>query len=370
MATRKAFVISAFEDRLSRFFSNHPGLCRFLGNLETKIFLDEIAVQTIDRPIYITGLARSGSTILLERLAAHEQTASHCYRDYPLTAVPLWWNWFLDRAAGSRAEPVERFHRDGIFITPRSPEAMEEILWMIFFPGCHRPSRSHVIDAHRRYPAFEKFYRDHVRKILFLRRGRRYLSKANYHVTRMAYLKKIFPDARFVISVRNPAGQIASLLRQHRLFCEQERRDGRILNYMRIAGHFEFGLDRRPVNTGCPKTVDRIRSLWKEGREVEGSALLWKSVYRHIVERLSSSDDLRASSIIVNHDDLRRFPEDMLAKIYAHCGLAVDGRFLRDQARRIIPFRDDDPSCFTPEESAAIDAETRDVYEKILGFAR
>lgn len=87
MTAGKAFTISAFEDRLSRFFSGRPGLCRFLGNLETKLSRDKIEDLSVDRPIYVTGLARSGSTILLELLAAHDQTAAHQYRDYPLACI-------------------------------------------------------------------------------------------------------------------------------------------------------------------------------------------------------------------------------------------------------------------------------------------
>ena len=365
MATQKAFAITAFEDRLSRFVSNHPGLCRMLGNLETKRFVDEIESRIIDRPIYVTGLARSGSTILLECLAAHEQTAAHCYRDYPLVCTPLWWNRLVDRSGPVGAEPVERFHQDGIYITPDSPEAMEEILWMMFFPDCHLSSRSNVIGPETDCPAFEKFYPDHVRKILFLRRGSRYLAKANYHVTRLEYLQRIFPDARFVIPVRDPIHHVASLSRQHRLFCAEEDKDRRVLNYMRVAGHFEFGLDRRPINTGCSKTVDRIRKSWKEGKEALGLALTWQSVYRYVIARLTANDNLRAATLIVDHDDFRRSPEDNLARIYDHCGLAVDKDFLANQSQKIFPVREGNPSFFSKADLDVIVAETLDVYEEI-----
>jgi hypothetical protein len=368
MTPEKAFAITAFEDRLSRFFAGRPGLCRHLGNLESKLFQDRIETLSIDRPIYVTGLARSGSTILLELLAAHEQTAAHQYRDYPLVCIPLWWNRFVDLAGSGGHEPVERFHRDGIMVTPRSPEAMEEILWMMFFPDCHEPSRSHVMDGRTRYPAFETFYRDHIRKILCLRKGSRYLAKANYHVTRLAYLKTVFPDARFVIPVRNPVAHAASLARQHRLFCEAEDRDPRVLNYMRIAGHFEFGLDRRSVNTGCDKTADRIRGLWNDGQEARGLGLLWASVYRYVADLLAADDDLRANAIVVNYDDFRRFPEKTLAKIYDHCGLAVDPEFLKEKAKAISPPRENRPIHFTREEQAVIEAETGEAYAAILRF--
>src|SRR3546814_13405511 len=73
-------------------------------------------------------------------------------------------------------------------------------------------------------PEFERFFRDHLRKLLWVRRRPRYLSKANYSVTRMAYLLTLFPDARFVLPLRDPAAHIASLVKQPRLFCQGARR--------------------------------------------------------------------------------------------------------------------------------------------------
>ena len=47
------------------------------GNLETKLLSENLEEIKIDRPIYITGLARSGSTLLLEILCKHRKFAHH-----------------------------------------------------------------------------------------------------------------------------------------------------------------------------------------------------------------------------------------------------------------------------------------------------
>ena len=65
---------------------------------------------------------------------------------------------------------------------------------------------------------FEEFYCNHIRKILLSQGGTRYLAKANYNISRMKYLSKLYPEARFVILVRDPPEHIASLIKQHRLF--------------------------------------------------------------------------------------------------------------------------------------------------------
>jgi hypothetical protein len=327
--------VSRLQDVLGRLVERYPDLMLRLGRWETDWASDSLAAQTVDRPIYVTGLARSGSTILLELLAAHPEVATHQYKDFPLISIPVWWNWFLDRASSSGAAPVERSHKDGIYVTPESPEAMEEVLWMAFFPHCHDPSVSNVLSEQDGAPEFEAFYRHHVRKLLMVRGGRRYLAKGNYNVSRLGFLRKLFPDACFVVPVRDPIGHIASLMKQHRLFCEEETRDPRVLAYMRRSGHFEFGLDRRPINFGSTDTVREIEELWRIGKEIEGWAIYWSSVYGFVADLIEGDPSLARQILLVHYDDLCGEPERTLGRLYRHCGLQVAEETLREQAARI-----------------------------------
>ena len=47
----------------------------------------------------------------------------------------------------------------------------------------------------------------------------RYAAKNNYNLTRMEYLLKVNPGAKFLLYIRNPVNHIASLMKQHRLLC-------------------------------------------------------------------------------------------------------------------------------------------------------
>jgi len=354
---------------LSTLAGRHPALLLRLGRWEASWAADELAGRTVDRPIYVTGLARSGSTVLLELLAAHEDVATHQYRDFPLISIPLWWNWFLDRASRRESEPVERAHKDRIAVTPQSPEAMEEVLWMSFFPTCHDPAVSNVLSEQDRAPEFEAFYRDHIRKLLLLRQGSRYLAKGNYNVSRLGFLRKLFPDACFVVPVRDPVGHIASLIKQHRLFCAEETRDSRILDHMRRSGHFEFGLDRRPINFGDSETVQQIQAHWQAGREVEGSALYWTSVYGFIADLLERDPAVADRALLIHYDDLCAEPDATLERLYRHCGLAVDEPTRREQAARIAA-----PTYYEPDlsddEIGMIRAATDATVARIQGLTR
>jgi hypothetical protein len=361
--------VSRLQDVLGKLVEGYPALFLRLGRWEADWADEALAAQAIDRPIYVTGLARSGSTILLELLAAHPDVATHRYKDFPLLQIPVWWNWFLDRASKRETAPVERAHKDRIQITPDSPEAMEEILWMAFFAKCHDPTVSNVLGEGDSAPEFEAFYRHHVRKLLLVRGGKRYLAKGNYNISRMGYLRKLFPDARFVVPVRDPVGHIASLMKQHRLFCDEETRDPRILDYMRRAGHFEFGLNRRPINLGDADTVRRIEALWQAGDEIEGWAVYWAAVYGFVADTIENDAAAARQTLLVDYEELCQEPQHVLARVYRHVELEIAAQTLQEQAARISA-----PSYyqsgFADDEIAVIREATEPTRLRIRGLVQ
>ena len=183
-ATERRLSVARWTDFLSGLQERHPAFWIRLGNLETRMLGEDVAGVPIEKPIWVTGLARSGTTILLELLARHPALVTHRYRDFPPVLTPWLWNWFVDRAATHDEEPAERAHADGILVTPESPEAFEEVIWMAFFRSLHDPRASAELTEETENAGFEDFYRDHMRKLLRLRGGRRYLAKGNYNLTR------------------------------------------------------------------------------------------------------------------------------------------------------------------------------------------
>jgi len=356
--------VSPFQDFLGRVVARYPAFVLKLGQLETRWLNHSLSTTKIDRPLYINGLARSGTTILLELLTSHPAVASHKYRDFPLVHMPYCWNWFVERSSSGSNEAVERAHKDRIFVSPESPEAMEEILWMAFFPRCHDPSVSQVLGAEDTYRDFEAFYCDNIRKLLIARKAGRYLSKGNYNVSRIGYVGRLFPDARFIIPVRDPTDHIASLMKQHRLFCEEEARNPKVLAYMQRAGHFEFGLDLRPINFGNLDTVLRIQRLWSGGDQVKGWAAYWASVYSFIADVFENDRSLAERMLIVDYNDLCEAPAEALRRIYSHCELEVEELTLKEQASRISAPTYYKP-VFSKVEKEAIEEETGRSVERI-----
>jgi Sulfotransferase family len=359
------FQVARWVDAVGGFVSRRPRLWIALGNFETRLMADEISATAIDRPIFISGLARAGSTILLEILAEYPDVVSHRYQDYPLVFTPFWWNRLLERMPKREVPPAERTHKDGIAVGPASPEAFEEVLWMAFFPHLHQAPHSDLLDDETRHPEFEAFYREHIRKLVRVRGGRRYLSKGNYNVTRLEYLLKLFPDARFVIPARDPVWHVASLMKQHALFCRGCDRHPEAVRHLQRVGHFEFGLDRRPINAGDPALLARITDAWRRGDEVAGWSLYWAHIYGYLADRLDANPALREAALVVRFEDMCRAPHETLQRALAHCRLDSTPSWLEDKAT-VIRFPSYYRPGFSPDELATIERHTA---ETALRFA-
>jgi hypothetical protein len=297
---------------------------RWLGDIETRVLGGELPVQRIERPVYVCGLARSGTTLLLEALAAAPDFTTHRYSDYPLLWTPYWWNWLRARLPLPAQTAVERAHRDRLTVTANSPEAFEEIFWMHFFPGRHDVAVNQVLDSASDNPAFADFYTAHIRKLLVVRQARRYLAKGNYNLTRIGYLRQLFPDARFVIAVREPHAHVASLVKQDGLFGAWARSDPAIATHLARCGHFEFGPHKRAVNVGDPEQAAEIQACYASGRVVEGYARQWASSYGWLLQALATDHDLARSCRWVRYEQLCQNPARTLRQVYAHAGLDGD----------------------------------------------
>lgn len=358
-----------FNISLSRYLTSEFVYCtrwlwKGLGRLETKTLGRKVEAQSVEAPVYIAGMARSGSTILLKVIASHPDVATHQYRDFPFVYVPYWWRQTLENRSDRQLEPAERAHQDRIEVTPESPEAREEVLWMAFFDGLHDPSVSNVLDDGVENEAFEVFYRNHIRKLLLNRVASRYAAKGNYNLTRFKYLAKLFPDARFVVPVRHPERHIASSRKQHRLFCEAGREHPRSMTYLKRVGHFEFGPHRAPINAADPDEVESIIELWENGDEVRGWARYWAHLYGFLDAQLERDDQLASQVTVVRYEDLCDETEATLRQVLSFADLADGADTIVERFCERISRPDYYEAEFTDDERRAVWDEVADVAPK------
>lgn len=327
----------------------------WLANLESRQVADQLRRHPVRSPIYICGLARSGSTLLHELIASHPGVATQRVKDYPMVFTPYWWRRATARMPSGA--PRERLHRDGVVINTESPDALEEMLWTAFFPRCHDPSMSAVMTGSEQHPAFEAFYDQHLRKLLLAEGATRYVAKANYHVARLAYLHRLYPEARFIVPIRSPESHVASLLRQHRWFSQGQREHPRALAYMQRTGHFEFGLDRRPMHLGDGERVREIEAAWGAGEEIRGLAMYWDMVYGYLAKVLEAHPSLRDATLVVRFESICAADNASLNALLDHCALPKREPVAERYRRLIRP-----PQCraseFSPSELAILHEET------------
>ncbi len=230
-----------------------PGLMRTLARIDDRAF--EITGGTHNRPppIFITSLARGGTTALLNALHDMPSVATHTYSDMPFITAPyLWSKW-----GGNRSQRVarrERAHRDGLEIDLNSPEAFEEVLWRLYWPEKYRSESIPLWQGSDRNAGSINRLRTHFDKIVELRRKHsttsgpdRYVSKNNSNIGRLRVLQEFYPQCKIIIPLRRPAAHAASLLRQHKRFTDLQKADDFVRRYMFDIGHDEFGLIHRPI---------------------------------------------------------------------------------------------------------------------------
>lgn len=363
VSTTADFQLKAADFALVQINEQLKPLVRWAGDLESKVHRARLDAIPLDRPIFVTGLARSGTTTVLSALARSPDLGSHQYQDFPFLGAPLAWNR-LHGALGKETQAVERPHKDRILITSASPDAFEEPLWRQFFPTEHEVGANQRLSAAVTNPEFESFFRDHLRKILHLRGALRYVSKGNYNVGRIEYLAKLFPDALFVVPVRRPMEHVASLCRQHALFRSYGEADPRVPAYLAAAGHFEFGLQRRPLVLSAD--ASERQAGFESGDDILAYAEQWAEVYGH-VERLLNQPDLAGRILLVRYEDFCAAPASGLDAILAFAGVADTGGAIRAYASEISA----SPQT-APAEITARDEEVRSIVGDLaarLGYA-
>jgi hypothetical protein len=330
-------------------WSGLPGLGPALARLESRALDAELRDMPDPRPVLVCGVARSGTTILLEMLARIPGFATHRYADFPGLWTPCWWRWLSARLPRQAARPMLRAHGDRIMVTRDSPEAMEEPLWIHHVRGRHDPA----VDQRLGRIATETeadWYRTYIRKLVLGAGARRYLAKGNYNLVRLPWLLSALPSARFVVLAREPGAHVASLVRQDRRFGELAGRDPAVARQLVRSGHFEFGPQKRPLHLGDAVMTARIAACFEQGDVAHGYALAWREQYACLLQTLESDPAVAAATLIVGYERLCSSPRVELQRIAMHIG--AGDRAWVDQTARLLAA----DAEATRAEGAGIDA--------------
>ena len=299
-----------------------------------------------DGAVYVCGLARSGTTVLLRALARVDAFRSLTYRDMPFVLSPNLWRRLSGSATRAPA-PGERAHGDRIIVDFDSPEAFEEVYWRTF-----AEDPEGLATFGRRTPspdALEGFAK--YRAVIANPRGstvrRRYLSKNNNNIARLRELA-LDPTAVILIPYRDPVACARSLYRQHRHFSAAQRASPFTRRYMAWLGHHEFGLDHKPFDFARaamdPSLGPDQADYWLD---------YWIAVHESLCARLGRGMHL------VEHDRFCAQPVAMIEPILRILGVDADAASICGEIRPAA--REPENSEFNP---ALIDRASS-TFEKI-----
>jgi hypothetical protein len=293
-------------DRWLHWLALQPSTVRKLSfDMECLFALPEHPEERADGAVYVCGLARSGTTLLLQFLNQLDQFHSLTYRDMPFVLAPNLWGR-INRHFPRKAMLAERAHGDGLLVGYDSPESFEEVFWRTFSNSASRHENTYGSDtvSNEALQAFAH-YRAIVANPTISSNGkhRRYLSKNNNNLVRLHSLSTD-PSATIILVYRNPVATARSLYRLHLSFCA-EVGDDFVQRYMAWLGHHEFGHGHLPFSFARPRMNPALHpnnpDYWLD---------YWNAVYLHLLEQ----KDLRLNWI--NYDTMCQYPQEMLSAIF------------------------------------------------------
>ena len=307
-----------------------PQLAKVSFELD-QLFSNRVRTGYFDeRPVFISGLARSGTTILLRAFASTGRFRSLTYRDMPFTLMPCLWN-SISQPFRRNATQTERAHGDNILINYDSPEAFEEIFWQTF---C---GNQYIFSTHLEPHTADKEtvirFRQYVRRILntnLHNYGLRYLSKNNNNLLRLHSIVESFPSATILIPFRDPGQQAMSLLRQHLQFCQRHQGDPFSKRYMQWLGHYDFGSCHKPPvftprsTTESPSFDSLNPNYWLQ---------LWINTYQYLLCNAPKN------SFFVCFDDLNDERTTLIEHLLQVCKIESDQHIFKGFFRHPQPHR-------------------------------
>ncbi len=349
-------MIQEDYNRLNRFFHAISLGSRTISELSFEINRSvfysskKINEKVENTPVFISGLARSGTTALLNHLFETKEFATLTYSDMPFILAPNLWQ----KLKGNTKQTAlrERAHGDQIFINNHSPEAMDEVFWKVFLNNEYIKDDCLKINTISQ-EVLSKFkeFTELICLNNYTNQPLRYLSKNNNSILRINSLKEQFRNCHIIVPFRSPLEHAQSLLNQHKHFCSLQHQNPFILKYMNWIGHYEFGLNQKPFDFP-PLVQEELNHFSKQ--EINYWLKTWFNYYTFILNH-----PLKNEFIFVNYENLCQKPLETLFEIKEKINLKF-------QFQKIEPFiLKEKMSSDLDSDGLKLFKECMNLYEKI-----
>ena len=290
-------------------FELFTALCLMLDN----VFFPGYRRITVDKPLFIVGPHRSGTTFL-QQLLVKDDTQFFCFRTWEiifpsiLQKTVLAWCGRLDRKCGGRLEArirrreaqtlgTFRATRRSLFLPVEEDKLLihtfsEPFLFWFLHPEGDLPGAMAFDErgSDRDRDRIMRFYLGCIkRQAYFAGGGRRFLSKAPVSCFRIRSLYRHFPGCRMIYTIRNPLESVASALKM-------------------------------------VKGTGQALGLFDNWRAYQGPFCeLIKEMYRYPLAQFAQADE--RTYALVMHDDLLQDLNRTIHGVYEKLGYAVSETF-------------------------------------------
>ncbi|MGM0504972.1 MAG: sulfotransferase family protein [Bacteroidota bacterium] len=281
-------------------------------NLSEKLFrrekkrLKKFTLKTREDFIIISGLARAGTTSLMNDLSEIDDFISLNYSNMPFLMAPnLWAKIYKPKKENLR----ERSHKDGIQIGYNSNEALEEYFFKV------KANDSFIKQNYlREYELSYDDYNDYLNYQSLVKNdnGKIYLAKNNNFILRYKSLRSFNDKFLMVVLFRNPLTHAASLKEKHADYSKLQIDDPFILEYMNWLGHHEFGLNQKPFSFN-----EKILDNSQDKSKIDFWLKNWINYYSYALTIN------HPNTIFVNYDDYCKHPGETIERIINKVNIAA-----------------------------------------------
>ena len=295
---------SGAEKFLHRFYLSNYFISKASFEMEESLFGKEINKQKIEQIVFVTGLARSGTTAVMRKLYETGAYASLTYNNMPFLFMPNLWK------SSKETRLKERAHKDGILVNSNSPEEFDEYFWKVFLKNSYIKNE---LIRHDVPESILQKYRTYIGLICHSQKKNKYISKNNNNILRLESLNKI-ENSKIIFLYRHPLDHSASLLKLHMQFSEMQKKDPFIEEYFNFLGHHEFGNNHKPF---LLSTFSQGESKKYSFNDINYWMQNWINYYGYLVEMNLENFELIA------FEDLIHRPEKVYAHLYRELSMEV-----------------------------------------------